>query len=222
MNGDQIIGLALIQGPDHNLHGSYFYKKYLKDIPLKGEFTAARDIDLREYDDSGSVRATFHLHFAESDPAFKKQSLDKEVLTGTWVSKSRSYPVHLSLEDAIFVSKEKQRYEALGVTDKTAFEHEAEKFYFAVLKGNKQTASRQIEYPMRIYMGNKRITFRSATEFLKHWDELFTPAYLACVSEGIPHDMFANYQGAMIGRGEIWWNEKGRVSAINPCVPSQK
>jgi len=218
LNGTTIIGLALLHGPDRELHGSYFYKRYLKDIPLKGEYIADRDIELREYNDSGSVRATFHLHFAETYPAFTDPHLKEEVLVGTWASGSKTYPVHLSLADEIFVDDESRRYESMGVTNKAEFEKEAGKFYFAVLQGNKSAALQQVQYPLLVFLGKKKLVLRSPSELLHNWNNIFTPEYVTCLGKGIPHNMFANYRGAMIGNGEIWFDEKGRVVTLNPCL----
>jgi hypothetical protein len=218
LNGTTIIGLALLHGPDRELHGSYFYKRYLKDIPLKGKYIADRDIELREYDDSGSIRATFHLRFAETDPAFRDQHLKEEVLVGTWNSGSKTYPVHLSLADEIFVDEESRRYESMGVTHKSEFEKEAEKFYFAVLQGDKRAALQQVQYPLLVFLSKKKLVVHSSSELLHNWNKIFTPEYVACLARGIPHNMFVNYRGAMIGNGEIWFDEKGHVVTLNPCL----
>ncbi len=218
LNGTTIIGLALLHGPDRELHGSYFYKRYLRDFPLKGKYIADREIELREYDDSGSVRGTFFLHFAETDPAFTDQHLKEEVLVGTWASGSKTYPVHLSLADEIFVDEESRRYESLGVTNKSEFEKEAEKFYFAVLQGDKRAALQQVQYPLLVFLGKKKLLVHSPSELLHNWNKIFTPEYVNCLRKGIPHDMFANYKGAMVGNGEIWFDEKGHVVTLNPCL----
>ena len=217
MNGNIGIGLTLVHGPDKQLHGSYFYERYRKDIELKGTYTSDRDIELNEYDKSGSVRATMHLHFAETDPEFKGRELKEEVLVGSWTSGTKSYPVHLRLESITYVSDESRRYESLGVEDAQAYEREVQIFYFAVMKGNKNVAARRVRYPVHVNIGKKKIVLRSPTEFVAHWAEIFTPEYLACLKKATPHELFVNNRGAAIGRGEVWFDEKGFVVSLNSC-----
>jgi hypothetical protein len=221
MNHEMVIGLTLVHDSGRQLHGSYFYKKYLKDIPLKGAYTSDRDIELHEYDESGAVRAIFHLHFAERDDRFKDQQLQEEVLVGSWNSGTRNYPVYLAWEGISIVSDESLRYRILGVEDSQAFEREAQKFYFAVMRGDKAAAAQRLRYPTRAFMNGDEITLRSPREFLLRWNEIFTPEYVACLKKGIPHNMFVNSHGAMIGDGAVWLDKKGLVVTLNSCIPPQ-
>lgn len=226
MNHEMVIGLTLVHDSGRQLHGSYFYKKYLKDIPLKGAYTSDRDIELHEYDGSGAVRASFQLHFAErddrfKDDRFKDQQLQEEVLVGSWNSGTRNYPVYLVYQDIITMSDESLRYGILGVEDSQAFEREAQKFYFAVMRDDKAAAAQRLRYPTRVGVNGDEITLRSPREFLLRWNEIFTPEYVACLKKGIPHNMFVNSTGAMIGDGAVWLDKKGLVVTLNSCIPPQ-
>ena len=50
---------------------------------------------------------------------------------------------------------------------------------------------------------------RSKTQLLAHWDNIFTPAYVAVLRTAVPHDMFVNGRGAMVVNGAAWFNDKG-------------
>ena len=64
-----VIGLSLQDTHDHKkLQGVYFYKKYLQDLHLEGEYVGERDIVLRERDAEGVSRGVFALKFVEQDP----------------------------------------------------------------------------------------------------------------------------------------------------------
>ena len=63
LDGKTVIGLTLHQRDGQKVSGSYFYKKYLKDIPLSGEFTGDRDLVLRENDAKGQSAGTFTSPF---------------------------------------------------------------------------------------------------------------------------------------------------------------
>ena len=95
-------------------------------------------------------------------------------------------------------------------------EHNAQIFYFAVLKGDKQTAARHVHYPMRI--NSKPVTWiHNRKGFLRVYDRIFTRKFVACIDQGIPHDMFGNWQGWMIADGAIWFDQSGKVISLNPC-----
>ena len=89
-------------------------------------------------------------------------------------------------------------------------------FYFVVLKGNKQTAAKYIHYPMRI--NSKPVMWiHNRKEFIRVYDKIFTRKFVACIDQGIPHDIFGNWQGWMIADGAIWFDQSGKVIALNPC-----
>jgi hypothetical protein len=65
LGGKTVIGMTLRRRDGQKVAGSYFYKRYLKDIPLSGEFTGDRDLTLHEVDGKGQAQGTFALQFAE-------------------------------------------------------------------------------------------------------------------------------------------------------------
>jgi hypothetical protein len=69
LGGTIVIGLSLEDSQDRTqLRGIYFYKKYLKDLSLEGEYTGERAIVLRERGANGVVSGIFALRFADRDP----------------------------------------------------------------------------------------------------------------------------------------------------------
>jgi hypothetical protein len=50
---------------------------------------------------------------------------------------------------------------------------------------------------------------------LRYYSRIFTSQFVAKIADGIPHNMFANYQGIMIANGAVWFNEQGRSFVIN-------
>ena len=55
----------------------------------------------------------------------------------------------------------------------------------------------------------------SAADFLKDYERVFTPPFVARIRSAVPHDMFANAQGIMLADGAVWFNDKGKVFALN-------
>src|SRR5262245_56806781 len=69
LGGTIVIGLSLEDSQDHKqLRGMYFYKKYLKDLLLEGEYTGERTLVLRERGANSAVSGIFALWFADRDP----------------------------------------------------------------------------------------------------------------------------------------------------------
>jgi len=220
LDGKTGIGLTLHRRAGDKVTGYYFYKRYLKDIPLSGEFTGERDLELREMDASGKLAGTFTLHFAESDPKHRigdgKTLLTVDVLTGTWTSadQSKSYPVYLGLT-TIVGAEEGKRYAVAGSTDDASVEKSVQAFCAAVLKGDRNTVAGLVHYPAAFSVKGRRTKARNDQEFLADYDEIFTPRFLEKIRDAVPHNMFANSEGIMIADGAVWFDEKGRVKALN-------
>jgi hypothetical protein len=52
-------------------------------------------------------------------------------------------------------------------------------------------------------------------EFLSNYDSIFTGNFIERVRGAIPHNMFANAEGIKIADGAVWFDEKGKVKALN-------
>ena len=219
LDGKIVIGLTLHQRDGQKLTGSYFYTRYLKDIPLSGEFTGERDLVLRENDAQGKPAGTFTLHFAESDPRHRLSSaapLADDVLTGTWTSadNARSLAVYLGLAHIVY-GESGHRYRAAGADDDSLIERNAQAFCRAVAKGDRQEVAKLTQYPVAFSLGGKRVKAASAEEFLKYYDRIFTSNFRARIRTGVPHNMFARDQGIMLADGAVWFDDKGKVVALN-------
>ena len=98
-------------------------------------------------------------------------------------------------------------------------EQNAQAFYFAVLKGHKQTAANHVSFPL--HMNSNRVkTVHNKTEFLRLYDQTFTKDYVACIEQGVPRHIWGNSEGWMIADGAVWFDEKGKVMTLNICRKS--
>jgi hypothetical protein len=219
LDGKTVIGLTLHPRDGQKVSGSYFYKKHLKDIPLSGEFTGERDLLLRENDAHGQPAGTFTLHFAESDPRHKRtgDTLTVDVLTGKWTSadQSKSYPVYLALSTIVAGGADGKRYQVAGAADDASVERNVQAFCAAVEKGDRKTVAGALSYPVTFSVDGRRSRAGSEQEFLADYDRIFTPKFMERIRNAIPHNMFANSVGIMLGDGAVWFDEKGRVKALN-------
>jgi hypothetical protein len=199
------------------LGGAYFYRKYLKDIPLKGNSTGDRDITLQETDASGGVKGTFHLHLTEHGPHYSStEVLQGEVLQGTWTGAegAKTYAVSLRF-DYQCAKLGGREYEVAGAEDDALVERNAQAFYAATMQGKREEVAKYVSYPCTFFRDGKRVSVKTAAEFLRYFDAIFTKAFVAKIAGGVPHHMFANYQGIMIADGAVWFDENGKARNFN-------
>lgn len=220
LDGNILIGLTLYQRNGQKLAGSYFYKRYLKDIPVTGEFTAESEFTLREKDAQGKVAGVFKLYFAEKDPRHKLNSnapLTIDVLTGTWTSADgkKILPVYLALAQILPGAEQGHRYRVAGAEDDAVIERHAQAFCRAVGKGDRQAVASAIHYPLAYTLNGKRAKATDEQQFLSNYNRIFTPRFLARIRAGVPHNMFARDQGITLADGAVWFDEQGRVFALN-------
>lgn len=214
-----LIGLTLHQRDGQKLAGSYFYKRYLKDIPLSGEFTAERDVTLRDNDAEGKPAGIFTLHFEEKDPRRTRggsSPLTEDVFTGTWTSADgkKTLPVHLKLAH-IVGGEPGHRYPVAGAEDDALIERNAQAFCRAVEKGDRQAVAKLTRYPLGFFLGGRRVKAANQQDFLKNYDRIFTAEFVTRIRAAVPHNMFARDQGIMLGDGAVWFDDKGKVVALN-------
>jgi hypothetical protein len=202
---------------DKTVTGSDFYKKYLGDIPLAASYQSARDITLKERDQSGKGSGTFELRFVESDASRRSvATLSGDIRKGTWsyAAAQRTLPVFLSLY-GMRPGKCSPRYEVAGAKDDALVERNAQAFYNAIRKGQKSLAAKYVGYPATFRVATGRQKIANSAEFGKVCDQLFTPAFVARIITGIPHHMSANAQGIMLADGAAWFNENGKAIAFD-------
>ncbi len=220
LGGDRAVRLTLLDPrPDRPVRGSYFYTRYLEDIPLTGEFTGPRSLRLVEHDEAGTPRGRFELEFAERDPRglFRADGLEREVLVGHWlgVDGARPSPVYLAMTAAVHFDPAQGRYAVAGATDDQLVERNVQAFRSAVIMGDRSRVAELVAYPVRLTLGGSSRVAADAREFLGGYDNLFSPELVDQVRAGVPHAMFANSSGIMLGDGVVWFDAEGRVKAIN-------
>jgi len=216
---ETVIRMNLCDGGS-TVTGYYFYKRWLKDIELRGEHTGQREIALKEYDEKGKVQGSFTLRYEDKDPRKHfggNSKLDREVLTGKWTSAdgSQSYPVYLYSTGSGFSDFGHGSYVEAGASDAALVERNAQGFYFAVLKGDRQGAAKFVGYPLIYNDQGSRKSARNQAEFLLAYDRIFTDKFVAKIAEGIPHHMFAKSTGIMLGNGEVWFDNQGKAHILN-------
>lgn len=216
MGSEMEIGLTLFQH-EAKLRATYFYRKHLKDVPLSGQYLGGRDVTLEEQDSSGKVPGHFRLRFMETDPELKSDKpLTVDVLDGDWTGEDgkTTFPVKLRLAHSC-IALGSGRYVYGDAANDELVEKNVQGFYFAVLRGDKEEVAKYARFPLSFSINNKPRTASNRTAFLRYYDAIFTKSFVEKIAKGVPHHMFANWQGIMLGDGEVWFDENGKARHFN-------
>jgi hypothetical protein len=66
--------------------------------------------------------------------------------------------------------------------------------------------ARLVSYPIKVTINGKKATIADARQFVAKYDAIVTPAIAAAVTSAAYGDLFVNWQGIMLGQGEVWIN----------------
>lgn len=90
----------------------------------------------------------------------------------------------------------------------------------AVKAGDKQKVSALVRFPLNVNLAKGRRVVRSSAEFVKDYDVLLTLTVRNAIAQQVPACLFANWQGVMIGNGEVWFEEQQngsmKIKTLNP------
>lgn len=209
--GQSRIGMVLLINAAGTVTGGhYFYAKDLKDIPLKA---GTQGSGLILYESEGGQ---FALRFkGNGSEAGKPLDFNNSIgMEGRWLKGDSSYPVALQMQGSTRGPANARWYEDVTSESDAAFEARVQSFYKAVIAGDRTTAARYVNFPLRINQNGKSRTIHSAAELSAQWNQIFTPSCIDAFKKAIPHDMFVRNGQAMLGDGVAWFGSKG-VDSIN-------
>jgi hypothetical protein len=95
-----------------------------------------------------------------------------------------------------------------GFKSRESFFNFFSKFKADLAKKDKVSISKMILYPLSTKIDNKKVQVTSKKEFIEKFDLIFTKKVIRAVSKHQVKDFFCNYQGAMIGDGEVWIKQR--------------
>ncbi len=110
------------------------------------------------------------------------------------------------------------RYEVAGITDPKAFEAFYGKLQKWVGSGNKSAIAHQVQYPLRVNREGQSRFIAGEKQFLAEYDQIMTEKVKQALLQQEVKDTFVNYQGVMVGGGELWLRQSGNkfvIVAIN-------
>ena len=79
----------------------------------------------------------------------------------------------------------------------------------AIDQGDKKAVSKMVAYPTKVTLkGVRNRKIMNRAEFEEHYDEIINEAVIKAVRAQAYGDLFVNYRGVMVGRGEIWFSAR--------------
>jgi hypothetical protein len=113
--------------------------------------------------------------------------------------------------------QKESKYAVAGIDDAEA----VDKFFLelkkAVEKDERDKVILLVDYPINVLIKGRRTRLRNKAELLKNYDSIFNKNVKQALAKASAPS-FVNYQGVMIGDGEIWFNlikDKLKITAIN-------
>jgi hypothetical protein len=76
----------------------------------------------------------------------------------------------------------------------------------AVADGDKETVASMVDYPFHARIKGKAVKIRDQKHFVADYDQVITSKVKDAVAKQTYATLFANWQGVMIGDGEVWFN----------------
>jgi hypothetical protein len=92
-----------------------------------------------------------------------------------------------------------EAWKIAGFTDPNCFKSFFKEFKNWVARDNVDSIAAHIKFPLR--------NCASASDFRKNYDTLFNTAVKKSVAGQDPEKFFANYNGAMVGKGDLWFSQ---------------
>jgi hypothetical protein len=94
----------------------------------------------------------------------------------------------------------------------------------AVSSGNKIKVAAMVSYPLLVIRGSRKTYIKTKAAFLSSYGTIFDEHVRKAVAQQTSKCLFGNYQGAMIGNGEVWFSEQAngtmKIISVNPNAGS--
>lgn len=78
----------------------------------------------------------------------------------------------------------------------------------SVRADDRQRVALMCRFPLLVGLDGRSRRVRNRSEFVKDYDRIITSSMKKAIANQIPECLFANWQGVMIGRGEVWFEEE--------------
>ncbi|WP_052676052.1 stalk domain-containing protein [Paenibacillus sp. IHBB 10380] len=98
------------------------------------------------------------------------------------------------------------RYEVAGIEYPQEFEAFFSKVQKRVADGDKAGVADLVHYPLNVNSNGKTAVIKTKQQFINEYDQIMTDKVQKALKNQEVQNTFVNYQGVMVGDGEIWFN----------------
>jgi len=120
-----------------------------------------------------------------------------------------------------------KRSEPANAADSGAAVRFLSRLQTAIRADDRPTIAGMIAYPLRVNFNDGPKTYKNSPSIERDFERIFTPQVKKAILDQGADELFTNYQGSMIGSGEVWFDQscsnsscskRGaiRIKAINP------
>lgn len=98
-----------------------------------------------------------------------------------------------------------KQYEVAGITNSEKFNNLFILIQEAVSSDSKELIADNVLYPLRVNSKDGYVEINDKEELISNYDEIITDKVKSALSKQTIEELFVNYQGVMVGNGEIWF-----------------
>jgi hypothetical protein len=135
------------------------------------------------------------------------------------VTGSRIARPDLQKQGNVSVMSERSPEPADAAAATAAYRQFLSRLQAAVRARNKGAVVRLVDLPLRVNFAGGTRTYRDRGSIQRDFDRIFTPRVKQAILDQRADRLFGNYQGAMIGDGEVWFDRTCPNSSCSPAGP---
>lgn len=186
--GEEPIALYFSKDGEGGVSGGYCYNKEEKRIPLTGVFGKGK-LRLKELQDGKEI-AVF-----EGEGVYREYEIIKGEKTTLKTKNQQPLELELSSKTREGISGKREDVIDFFIQFKKAVKNDDKKWIVA-----------HTVYPAKAAINGMNETIENEKQLMDNYEAIFTPEYKKRMEEISACDVFQNYQGAMIGNGDVWVN----------------
>lgn len=73
-----------------------------------------------------------------------------------------------------------------------------------VANPNASRLAKAMNFPLNVRTAGRKLTIKSSKAFIANYSAIMRPSIVKAIESATYGELFVNYQGAMIGQGEVW------------------
>lgn len=120
--------------------------------------------------------------------------------------------------------KKNNKYEVAGIHDGEKFEKTFFRIKDLVERDAQEELAEYIYYPLRVNIRGERKTIKDKEDFIENYSHIITEKVKEALLKQKVENLFVNYQGVMVGNGEIWfgYREKAKEKYVIIAINNEK